>query len=68
MSISSSFVGVKSKPTMAFDVELKRRGKTFHVPIGETILEVLLKNDVYVSHSCREGVRLMRDARARRRA
>lgn len=50
------FVGVKSKPTMAFDVELKRRGKTFHVPIGETILDVLLKNDVYVSHSCREGV------------
>lgn len=50
------FVGAKSKPTMAFDVELKRRGQTFHVPIGETILDVLLKNDVYVSHSCKEGV------------
>lgn len=50
------FAGTKSKPTMAFDVELKRRGKTFHVPLGETILDVLLKNDVYVSHSCREGV------------
>jgi len=50
------FVGSKSKPTMAFDVELKRRGKTFHVPLGETILDVLLKNDVYVSHSCKEGV------------
>ncbi|MGV3491968.1 MAG: PDR/VanB family oxidoreductase [Devosia sp.] len=50
------FVGVKSKPTMAFDVELKRKGKTFHVPIGESILDVLLKNDVYVSHSCKEGV------------
>ncbi len=50
------FVGSKSKPTMAFDVELKRRGQTFHVPLGETILDVLLKNDVYVSHSCKEGV------------
>lgn len=50
------FAGTKSKPTMAFDVELKRRGKTFHVPLGETILDVLLKNDVYVSHSCKEGV------------
>jgi len=50
------FVGTRSKPTMAFDVELKRRGKTFHVPIGETILDVLLRNGVYVSHSCREGV------------
>jgi ferredoxin-NADP reductase len=50
------FAGTKSKPTMAFEVELKRRGKTFHVPIGETILDVLLKNDVYVSHSCKEGV------------
>ena len=50
------FVGTKSRPTMAFDVELRRRGKTFHVPIGETILDVLLANDVYVSHSCREGV------------
>lgn len=50
------FAGTKSKPTMAFDVELKRRGKTFHVPLGETILDVLLRNDVYVSHSCKEGV------------
>jgi ferredoxin-NADP reductase len=50
------FVGAKSKPTVAFDVELKRRGQTFHVPVGETILDVLLKNDVYVSHSCKEGV------------
>ncbi len=50
------FVGAKSKPTMAFDIELKRRGQTFHVPIGETILDVLLRNDVYVSHSCKEGV------------
>lgn len=50
------FVGATSKPTMAFDVELNRRGQTFHVPIGETILDVLLKHDVYVSHSCKEGV------------
>lgn len=50
------FVGGKARPTSAFDVELKRRGKTFHVPVGETILDVLLKNDVYVAHSCKEGV------------
>jgi ferredoxin-NADP reductase len=50
------FVGSASKPTMAFDVELKRQGKTFHVPLGDTILDVLLRNGVYVSHSCKEGV------------
>ncbi|SFV38723.1 vanillate O-demethylase ferredoxin subunit [Devosia crocina] len=50
------FAGSKSKPTMAFDIELKRRGMTFHVPLGETMLDVLLRNDVYVSHSCKEGV------------
>lgn len=50
------FVGTKSRPTTAFDVELKRQGRTFHVPVGETILGVLLKNDVHVSHSCMEGV------------
>lgn len=50
------FAGTKSKPTMAFDIELKRRGKTLHVPLGDTMLDVLLRNDVYVSHSCREGV------------
>lgn len=50
------FAGTKSKPTTAFDVELKRRGKAFHVPVGGTILDVLLKNGVYVSHSCKEGV------------
>ncbi len=50
------FVGSKARPTTAFDVELKRRGKSFHVPVGKTILDVLLANDVYVAHSCKEGV------------
>ncbi len=50
------FAGTKSRPTMAFDVELKRRGTTLHVPLGATILDVLLDNGVYVSHSCKEGV------------
>lgn len=50
------FVGTKAKPTTAFDVELRRRGTTLHVPVGETILDVLLNNGVHVAHSCKEGV------------
>lgn len=50
------FAGTKSRPTTAFDVVLKRQGKQFHIPVGETILDVLLKNGCYVAHSCKEGV------------
>ncbi len=50
------FVGAKGRPTTAFDVVLRRQGKSFHIPVGETILGVLLDNGVHVAHSCREGV------------
>lgn len=50
------FVGSHARPTTPFDVELKRRGLKFHVPVGQSILDVLLDNGVYVSHSCKEGV------------
>lgn len=50
------FVGAKGRPTLAFDIELRRRGVSFHVPVGETILDVLLRHGVPVGHSCREGV------------
>lgn len=50
------FVGATARPSTAFDVELKRRGQTFHVPVGESILDVLLNNGIHVSHSCKEGV------------
>ena len=50
------FVGAKGRPTLAFDVELKRQGKSFHVPVGASILDTLLANGVYVAHSCKEGV------------
>ncbi|MDB5531100.1 MAG: Vanillate O-demethylase ferredoxin subunit [Devosia sp.] len=50
------FVGTNAKPTTAFDVELKRSGKQFHVEIGESIMQVLERNGIQVSHSCREGV------------
>jgi vanillate O-demethylase ferredoxin subunit len=49
-------VGATARPSTAFDVELKRRGQTFHVPVGESILDVLLNNGIHVSHSCKEGV------------
>lgn len=50
------FVGAKGRPTMPFDVELKRQGRSFHVPVGASILDTLLANGVYVAHSCKEGV------------
>lgn len=50
------FTGTKAKPTTAFEVVLKRRGVQFHVPAGETIMQVLLDNGIPVAHSCREGV------------
>jgi vanillate O-demethylase ferredoxin subunit len=50
------FVGTKAKPATAFDVVLKRRGLQFHVPAGETIMQVLLDNGIPVAHSCCEGV------------
>lgn len=50
------FAGTSARPTTAFDVVLKRQGKQFHVPVGETILGVLLANGCHVAHSCREGV------------
>ena len=50
------FVGTSARPATAFDVELKRRGVQFHVPAGETIMQVLMDNGIPVAHSCREGV------------
>ncbi|MDB5536910.1 MAG: oxidoreductase [Devosia sp.] len=50
------FAGTNARPTTAFDVELKRRGLTFHVPAGESIMQVLMDNHIPVAHSCREGV------------
>jgi tetrachlorobenzoquinone reductase len=50
------FAGTNARPTTAFTVVLKRRGKEFHVPAGESIMQVLMDNGIAVAHSCREGV------------
>jgi ferredoxin-NADP reductase len=50
------FTGTNARPTTAFDVVLKRRGRQFHVPAGETIMQVLMDNGISLAHSCREGV------------
>lgn len=39
-----------------FAVRLAQSGKTFDVPPGKTILEVLRENGVEVEYSCREGM------------
>ena len=38
-----------------FEIELKVTGKTFTVPVGKTIMEVLWDNDVEVMYACEEG-------------
>jgi vanillate O-demethylase ferredoxin subunit len=50
------FAGTNARPTTAFTVVLKRQGKEFHVPAGESIMQVLMDNGIAVAHSCREGV------------
>lgn len=50
------FTGTNARPTTAFDVVLKRSGRAFHVPAGESILQVLQDNGIGVAHSCCEGV------------
>jgi vanillate O-demethylase ferredoxin subunit len=50
------FAGTNARPTQAFTVVLKRQGKEFHVPAGQSIMDVLEANGVAVAHSCREGV------------
>ena len=37
-------------------IELARSKKELVVPMGKTILDVLIANGIYVSHSCSEGV------------
>jgi vanillate O-demethylase ferredoxin subunit len=50
------FTGTNARPTSAFNVVLKRQGREFHVPAGETIMQVLMDNGIGIAHSCREGV------------
>lgn len=40
----------------SFQLCLKRSKKEFTVPQGRSIMQVLEENDVFVPHSCREGV------------
>lgn len=50
------FAGTNARPTTAFTVVLKRQAKEFHIPAGESIMQVLMDNGIAVAHSCREGV------------
>jgi len=50
------FAGTNARPTQDFTVVLQRQGKEFHVPAGQSIMDVLETNGITVAHSCREGV------------
>jgi vanillate O-demethylase ferredoxin subunit len=43
-------------PDDGFDVLLQRSSRTFSVPPGETILDILLDNGVDVAFSCSDGI------------
>jgi ferredoxin len=43
-------------PNSGFDVCLHRSGRRLTVPLGETILDILLDAGVNVSFSCSEGI------------
>ena len=40
----------------AFEIELRKSGKTLAVPADKTILQVLNDNGVYVATSCEDGI------------
>jgi vanillate O-demethylase ferredoxin subunit len=44
------------RPTGAFDIELRKSGRSFHVPPEKSVLDVLEANGVSVPFSCREGL------------
>lgn len=46
----------ETAPRGGFDVELAQRGLTLHVPIGSSILEVLLAQGLDVPSSCQQGI------------
>lgn len=45
-----------TNPDDGFDVRLQRSDRTFTVPSGETILDILLDNGVDVAFSCSDGI------------
>jgi len=47
--------GGKQPDDQPFTVELARSGNQFVVPVGESILSVLLRAGVHVGHSCESG-------------
>ncbi|MEU0312871.1 PDR/VanB family oxidoreductase [Nocardioides sp. NPDC006273] len=52
------FAPLKSKGPVerrAFDIELASSGRVLTVTPGESVLDVLLDNDVYIESSCEEG-------------
>jgi ferredoxin-NADP reductase len=56
VAVSKDPIHEKVNTDGAFTVQLKRKGKTFTIPAGKTILEVLLQGGVDVDYSCREGL------------
>jgi len=50
------FAGTNAKPTQSFTVQLKRQGREFFIPAGQSIMQVLMANGINVAHSCGEGV------------
>lgn len=50
------FTGVTAALTGGFTVYLHKTGREFEIPAGQSIMQVLLANDIFVPRSCMEGV------------
>lgn len=50
------FTGVTASLTGGFTVYLQKSGREFEIPVGQSIMQVLLANDIFVPRSCMEGV------------
>lgn len=50
------FTGVTAALSGGFSVYLRKSGREFAIPAGQTIMQVLLANKIFVPRSCMEGV------------
>ena len=58
-NVRKEYFTVPERPAFensAFDVALKKSGKTIHIPANKTLAEVLLDNDVFVKQKCSDGL------------
>ena len=58
-NVRKEYFTVPERPALenaAFDVALKKSGKTLHIPANKTLAEVLLNNGVFVKQKCSDGL------------